>query len=98
MIDEFASRFVYFYTGSLAARRVFAFTKMAQDHVALALAGLVSWGVVNGILVFTGYAALPFVSLALGFAGAMAVVTLSSLLAKSDLFAPVRYCGHPTRS
>jgi len=93
VIDEFASRFVYFYTGYLAARQVFAFTKAAQDNVALALLGLLSWGVVNGMLVFKGYAALPFVSLALGFAGAMAVVTLSALLATSDLFAPVRYCG-----
>lgn len=93
VIDEFASRFVYFYTGYLAARQVFAFTREAQDRVKLALVGLLGWGVVNGVLVFTGHAGLPFVSLALGFAGAMAVVTLSALLAKSDLFAPVRYCG-----
>ncbi|MEZ5788313.1 MAG: acyltransferase family protein [Xanthobacteraceae bacterium] len=93
VIDEFASRFVYFYTGYLAAQQVFAFTKAAQGHVAIGLFGLLVWGVVNGILVFAGYADLPFVSLALGFAGAMAVVTLSALLAKSDLFAPVRYCG-----
>ena len=32
-------------------------------------------------------------SLALGLVGASAVVSASALMAKSDLFAPLRYCG-----
>ena len=32
-------------------------------------------------------------SLALGAAGAIAVVAISALLSKTDLMAPVRYCG-----
>ncbi len=48
---------------------------------------------INGLLVFNGLAELPFVSLALGLAGAAAVVGVSVLLAKSDLAAPLRYCG-----
>src|SRR4029453_13846318 len=32
-------------------------------------------------------------SLVLGLAGAAAVVILSALMAKSDVFAPLRYCG-----
>src|SRR4029079_16659358 len=39
------------------------------------------------------YERLPFVSLALGLAGACAVVTAAALMAKSDLFKPLRYCG-----
>lgn len=93
VIDEFAGRFVYFYTGYLAARQVFALADAAQSHVALALGGLLAWGMVNGALVFAGYADLPVVSLALGFLGAGAVIALSALLARSNLFAPVRYCG-----
>jgi uncharacterized membrane protein YcfT len=93
VIDEFASRFVYFYTGYLFAPRLFALAKTATAHPETALAGLVAWGLINGLLVFNGLAELPFVSLALGLAGAAAVVGLSALLATSDLARPLRYCG-----
>jgi uncharacterized membrane protein YcfT len=93
VIDEFAGRFVYFYTGYLMAPRIFAFAQQAQTLPEAALALLGAWGLVNGVLVFNGYAALPFVSLALGLAGAVAVVTLAALLAASDLAKPLRYCG-----
>ena len=93
VIDEFASRFVYFYTGYLFAPRIFAFAQQAQTLPEAAFALLVAWGLVNGVLVFNGYAQLPLVSLALGLAGAVAVVTLAALLASSDLARPLRYCG-----
>jgi uncharacterized membrane protein YcfT len=93
VIDEFASRFVYFYTGYLLAPRIFALAKSADMHPECALAGLVTWGVINGLLVFNGFSELPLVSLGLGLAGAAAVVSVSVLLAKSDLASPLRYCG-----
>ena len=40
-----------------------------------------------------GYADRPFVSLALGFVGAGAVVVVAALMARSDVFQPLRYCG-----
>ena len=93
VIDEFAARFVFFYTGYLAARYVFALAAAAQTKPQTALAGLCAWGIVNGALVLRGLAELPLVSLGLGLVGAMAVVTISALMAKSDLFKPLRYCG-----
>jgi uncharacterized membrane protein YcfT len=93
VIDEFASRFVYFYTGYVFAPRIFALAAEVKERPEAALAALTIWGVVNGILVFNGVAELPLVSLALGLAGAGAVVTVSVLLSKSDLAAPLRYCG-----
>jgi len=48
---------------------------------------------VEACLVFRGYSELPFVSLALGFVGAVAVVTISALLSKAHMMAPLRYCG-----
>jgi uncharacterized membrane protein YcfT len=93
VIDEFAGRFVYFYTGYLLAPRIFDLARRVQQHPEMALAGLSAWGLVNGLLVFNGGAELPLVSLALGLAGAAAVVALSALLATSDLAAPLRYCG-----
>jgi uncharacterized membrane protein YcfT len=93
VIDEFASRFVYFYTGYLFAARVFTFASEVQAKPEAALAGLTIWGYANALLVFNGYSELPFVSLVLGLAGAVAVVSLSALMAKSDVFMPLRYCG-----
>jgi uncharacterized membrane protein YcfT len=93
VIDEFASRFVFFYSGYLFASRVFALAARVQAAPEMALAGLTAWGFTNGILVFNGLAELPFVSLVLGLAGAAAVIAVSALMAMSDLFRPLRYCG-----
>ena len=93
MIDEFAARFVYFYSGYLLAPRIFALAEMAQARPLAALVGLVLWGFINGVLVIAGYADLPFLSLALAFLGAGAVVTVSALLAQIDWMRWLRYCG-----
>ena len=55
VIDEFASRFVYFYTGYLLAPRIFALASEVQARPETALAGLTVWGLINGLLVFDGY-------------------------------------------
>lgn len=93
VVDEFASRFVFFYAGYLAAPQIFALADAVGKRPALAAAGLAAWAAMNGALVSWGYAGLPVVSLALGFLGAAAVVALATLMAKSALFAPIRYCG-----
>jgi uncharacterized membrane protein YcfT len=91
--DEFAARFVYFYTGYIAARYIFTLTADAQAHPMVAVVCLVIWGGFNAILVHEGIAALPFFSLAMGLVGAAAVATISALLALHDVFKPLRYCG-----
>jgi uncharacterized membrane protein YcfT len=93
VIDEFASRFVYFYSGYIFASLICEFAAWVQQRPRMALLGLAAWAVVNGLLVVGGYADRPFVSLALGIVGAGAVVAVAALLARSDLFQPLRYCG-----
>ncbi len=93
IIDEFASRFVYFYTGYILAPHIFRFAGLVQARATVALGGLAAWGLLNGVLVFKGYGDLAFVSLALGLIGAAAVVAASALMAKSDVFAALRYAG-----
>ena len=93
VIDEFAARFVYFYTGYLLAPRIFALGSYVQASPESAFAGLFGWGLLEGLLVFNGLSELPFVGLALGLLGATAVVSISALMAKSDLFRPLRYLG-----
>jgi uncharacterized membrane protein YcfT len=91
--DEFAARFVYFYTGYLLAPAIFSFAQKVQDQPATAVLGVAGWALLNGALVFAGVATFPLVSLALGLAGAAAVVAGSALMARVDLFAPLRYAG-----
>ena len=93
VIDEFAARFVYFYTGYLFAPRIFALAALVQARPAIAALALVAWGLLEGFAVFGGYSELPLVSLALGLIGACAVVSVAALLAKLHLFDPLRYCG-----
>ncbi len=93
VIDEFASRFVYFYTGYLFARYVFVLAASVQARPALAGLGLAAWALLDGYAVFAGYSQLPFVSLGLGLIGACAVVSFAALLAKVALFDPLRFCG-----
>jgi uncharacterized membrane protein YcfT len=93
VIDEFASRFVYFYTGYVLAQRIFAIAAAAQARPLIAGGLLALWAVLNGCYVFAGLADQPFISLTLGLIGAAAVVAVSALMAKSDLFAALRYLG-----
>jgi len=65
VIDEFANRFVYFYTGYLAAPRIFALARIVAAQPESGIAGLVIWGLINGLFAFNGLAELPLVSLAL---------------------------------
>jgi uncharacterized membrane protein YcfT len=93
VIDEFCARFVYIYSGYLFAGAVFALSDRARSRPALALAGLVLWGLVNGSLVKFGFSEWPLISLALGLAGACAIVTIGTLLARMHWLIALRFCG-----
>jgi len=93
LIDEFASRFVYFYTGYILAPQIFRLAKHVEKVPAQAGLALVVWAVVNGVLVYAGYAELAGVSLALGTLGAAAIVCVSALLANGDVVGLLRICG-----
>jgi uncharacterized membrane protein YcfT len=59
----------------------------------LALAGLALWALVDGSLVASGSSEWPLISLALGLAGAGAIVTVGTLLARMQWLNFLRYCG-----
>ena len=92
-IDEFAARFVYIYSGYLFASHVFALSDRARARPDLALAGLALWALVNGGLVASGVSEWPLISIALGLAGACAIVTLGTLLARAHWLTFLRFCG-----
>jgi uncharacterized membrane protein YcfT len=91
--DEFAARFVYFYTGYAIAPLIFSLAGKAQANPRRTLAWLVLWAMANGVMVLRGVADLPLVSLSLGLVGAAAVMRASVLLARTRLGRPLRYCG-----
>src|SRR6195952_3301592 len=82
VIDEFAARFVYFYSGYLFAHYVFALSDRARARPGWALAALAAWTLINGALVYCGFSGWPGISLALGLAGACAIVVVGTLLAR----------------
>jgi uncharacterized membrane protein YcfT len=93
VIDEFCARFVYFYSGYLFAAYVFGLSDRARTRPALALAGLAAWTIVNGSMVASGYSEWPLVSLLLGIAGACAIITAGTLLARAHWLNFLRFCG-----
>ena len=93
VIDEFAARFVYFYSGYLFAHYVFALSDRARARPAFAVAALVAWALVDGGLVASGFSGWAGVSLALGLAGACAIITMGTLLARMQWLNFLRYCG-----
>ena len=92
-IDEFGARFVYFYTGYLLADRVFALSNLARKEPGLARAALAIWAIANASLVHQGLSEWPVISLMLGLAGAGAVITVATLLARVKWFDFIRFCG-----
>ena len=104
-IDHFAEYAVYFYAGYAFAPKIFRIVEWAQERAALAIAGLVAFAVIQGVLVFggdsqvlpkeviMGWAALPVLHLALGFAGSLAVCVTAALLMKLPVMNWLRWLG-----
>lgn len=93
VIDEFCSRFVYFYSGYWLASYVFALSDRARARPAFALVGLALWALINGGLVIAGFSEWPLVSLALGLVGAGAIIVMGTLLARMHWLNFLRSCG-----
>ncbi len=93
VIDEFAARFVYIYSGYLFADYVFALSDRARAYPVMALAGLALWAFMNASLVAIGVSEEPVISLALGLSGACAIITIGTLLARMHWLNFLRFCG-----
>lgn len=91
--DKFARYFVFFYTGYLLARPVFATAAWAQSHRTIALAVLAAWAVVNQLMVSFHLTFLPGMQLLLGYLGAGGVMLAASQLARIDFMSWLRYLG-----
>jgi uncharacterized membrane protein YcfT len=93
VIDEFASRFVYFYTGYLMAAHIFTLAKRVEEQPEMALALLTAWGLINGFLVLHRLAEVPLGSLAPRHGRRGGNSGGSALIASSRIASPVDYFG-----
>ncbi|PLX38008.1 MAG: acyltransferase [Hyphomicrobiales bacterium] len=96
--DQFAERFVFFYTGYAFAPLIFRIAAWAKESWLEATALILVWANINGWLVFShlgehSMADLPGINLMLGMFGAVAVVTVSALLSNLRWMSVLRYCG-----
>jgi uncharacterized membrane protein YcfT len=94
VVDEFADRFVFFYTGFAAAPLVLALAARIWSYPALLLLpALVAWGWLNWLAVDSGIAVAAWSDLPFAYAGVLAVIAFSVLLARSGWSGALAYCG-----
>jgi uncharacterized membrane protein YcfT len=81
IIDEFAARFVFFFTGYWAAPYIFRFADEVASQPAAIVAGcLAAWAALNWLAVENGLAFATGLDLWVSFAGVVAVVGFAVLL------------------
>ena len=105
LVDHFAAYFVYYYAGYAFAPVVFRVVGHLQRNAALGTVMLAGFGLLLGWLVFAGgsemhprgitlgYAGLPFLHLALGLIGSVAVCLTAALLVRLPRMDWLRWLG-----
>lgn len=95
IVDEFASRFVFFYSGYALASVVFAFADRVRTTPGVLLAaGLVAWAAFNTAGVVSGLALAPGADLVFSYVGIAAVIALSVMVVPNGIGRALAYCGH----
>ncbi|CDX37860.1 Acyltransferase 3 [Mesorhizobium plurifarium] len=104
-LEQLAAYFVFFYLGFVLAPLIFRLVEWTQARPAVAVAGLLAWALVNGLLVYSpgyamqpvgmqmGLAAWPPLHLALAVAGAVALCVAGGFLSKFALMEWLRWLG-----
>jgi uncharacterized membrane protein YcfT len=94
ILDEFANRFVFFYSGYALAPFILAFADRLRLVPALAIAiGLAIWAVVNAAGVTSGVALMHGPDLVYSYVGIGAVIAFSVLVANRLPGDVLAYCG-----
>jgi uncharacterized membrane protein YcfT len=89
--DQFAARYVFFYSGFVAAPHIFRLAGWFGERPHVAAAYLCAWAILNELAVASGIASTA--SLALGYVGALAVIVAAVSLSRCEWAAPLRYLG-----
>lgn len=91
--DQLASRYVFFYSGYVFAPHVFRIAAWVRDHLYVAIGCLCAWGVLNALVVGAGLAGAPIITLAIGYAGALAVIVAAVVLSTRAWTTPLQFIG-----
>ncbi|MEH6727684.1 MAG: acyltransferase family protein [Hyphomicrobiales bacterium] len=95
LANEFASRYVFFFAGYALAPLIFRIAEWARHNMSLTAVFLLVWALINGGLVWARLASSPVFSLPLGFAGAVALICVASLMMEMRLSAPIAWLATP---
>lgn len=94
LADEFANRFVFFYSGYALAPLAFRFAeRVGRENGLLVLFALALWAITNAFAVTSGIAAVRGADLIVSFVGISAVIAASVMAVRSGHAAPLLYCG-----
>jgi uncharacterized membrane protein YcfT len=93
VIDYFSPYFVFFLVGVRLSPRILSLAEWCGRHPLLTGTSIAVWAAANACAVYAGLAGDPLLGLALGFAGALAVIAGSALLARGQVLDPLRYAG-----
>ncbi len=94
LVDEFAARFVFFYTGYWAAPVIFRYAgTIARAPLVLVVAALAAWAAINALLVANGLAFTKGLDLWVSYAGVAAVVAFSAILMSTLPGRALAFCG-----
>jgi len=91
--DRIANWYVFFFAGYACAPLVFRFASLAGKRRLLTFAGLAVWGLTNWGFVQAGLGEAPIIALALGMAGASAIIAVAAMLAELNIGNAIRYAG-----
>lgn len=101
-IDDYGAHYyVFFLTGYMLAPRIFKLAAWAREDIPLAMIALSGWFIANLVVAFEPsgiegietFAQVPVFSILFGLMGAVAVVTIASLLSRFNAASFVRYAG-----
>jgi len=92
-IDSYALFVFYFLSGHYARKQIFQFADAVSRNAGTATAGVMCWALANQLGISTGATEIPGLTVLFGLAGALAVITVSVLLAKFDWMGWLAYCG-----
>jgi uncharacterized membrane protein YcfT len=93
IIDEFCSRYVFFFAGYALSSSFFRLSEWSLESAGRTVALLAIWALFNGLIVFGGVASLPGVAFVLGGLGACALIMVATLLSKTSTARWLQYCG-----
>ena len=93
VVDQFASRYVFFLTGYMMSASIFSIADLVAPRPHWGLAAVLVFALLNGLAIMSGLLAAPGMTLALGLFGAVSVIAVLATCAAHGKLKFLGYCG-----